>query len=184
VSELASRLVTTFHYVIREQSGNDVTVARAKTMLALANLTWSALAIEVAPHFISQRRMVWKSEAFEAVGMGGSFRRDPVGDDASIIIDEYDPSQFAMTDEMTECASFLPLFGRQALERFNLTLARIYQFKEGGHQLPPPENAPDDQFPCQEEYHQLFGWFQSHGVLDEAGDWQEPCGEPVAAQAG
>ncbi len=171
MSELALRLVATFHHVISEQSGNDVTIARAKTMLALAGLTWPSLGIVVTPHYFGQGRMAWKSDAFDSVTMGGSFRRDPVGDDASIIMDDDEPKQLVLVEEMRACAAFIPLFGRQRLERFNLTLAELLARRANGAPLPQPGNGREAEFHCETEYGRLYGWLVEHGALDSDGQW-------------
>ena len=168
---LTLQLITSFHYVVSEQTGNDVTIARAKSMIALASLTWPDLGIVVTPHFINPERMVWQSANFDAVSMGGGFRRDPIGDDASIIIDEYEPDQLIMLERMRECASFIPLFGKQRLERFNLTLAQLYQQKENGTPLPLPGSEASLAFHCESEYRLLHDWLVQHGVIAPDGKW-------------
>ncbi|RPH75366.1 hypothetical protein EHM76_01825 [bacterium] len=169
---LTHRLITTFHYVVREQSGNDVTIARAKTMIALASLTWPSLGIVVTPFYITPGRLTWKSEAFESVMLGGGFRRDPVGDDASIIIDDYDPDQLIMLDKMQDCAGFIPLFGRQRLERFNLTLAELFLRKTSGAALPLPGSEESRAFNSEDHYRRLYEWLVSHGAITSDGQWQ------------
>lgn len=172
---LTLQLVTTFHHVIREESGNDVTMARAKAMVALASLTWP-LGIVVTPHFINAGRVMWKSDAFDTVTMGGSFRRDPVGDDASIIIDDEEAKELVMLDEMRECASFIPLFGRQRLERFNLTLAGIFTHRANGTPLPRPGSGASEAFTCEAEYRQLYEWLSDHGTITPEGEWLAAVG--------
>ena len=171
MSLLTLKLVTTFHHVVREQSGNDVTIARAKAMIALVSLTWPALDIVVIPHFIKTGRVMWKSDAFDSMTMGGSFRRDPVGDDASIIIDDDEPIELVMLDEMRACASFIPLFGRQRLERFNLTLAGIFTHKANGTPLPLPGSAASQAFHCEVEYRRLHQWLADHRTITPDGEW-------------
>ena len=168
---LTLQLITSFHYVVSEQTGNDVTIARAKTMIALASLTWPELGIVVAPHFINSERVVWKSDDFDSVSLGGGFRRDPIGDDASIIIDEYEEDQLIMLERMRACASFIPLFGRQRLDRFNLTLAQIHQHRAGGAPLPIPGSEAGRAFHCESEYRLLHGWLVEHGVITAEGTW-------------
>jgi hypothetical protein len=170
---LTLQLITSFHYVVSEQSGNDVTIARAKTMIALAGLTWPDLGIVVEPHFINSERVVWNSDDFDSVSMGGGFRRDPIGDDASIIIDEYQQDQLIMLERMRECASFIPLFGRQRLDRFNLTLAQIYQHRADGTPLPLPGSEAGRAFHCESEHGQLHGWLVEHGVITAEGTWRK-----------
>src|SRR5262245_49610709 len=120
---LTLQLIASFHYVVGEQTGSDLTVARAKTMIALASLTWPALNITVTHVPITPERMTWNSDGFGMINASASFRRDPVGDDAPIIIDDVEEDQLIQLDKMRECASIIPLFGRQRLERFNITLA-------------------------------------------------------------
>jgi hypothetical protein len=172
VNTFVNRLITTFHHVVSEQSGNDVTVARAKTMIALASLTWPRIGIAVTPQFITPRRMIWQSAAFDAVAMGGSFRRDPVGDDASIIIDDDEPKELVMLDEMRACASFIPLFGRQRLERFNITLAELFPYRENGTPLPLPGSGHFHRFHCEDEYRRLHAWLIDNGAISPDGEWQ------------
>jgi len=172
VSLLTHQLITTFHHVIRERSGNDVTIGRAKTMVALASITWPSLGIVVIPHFINPGRMMWQSADFDSISEGSTFRRDPVGDDASIIIDDDEPPQLALLDEMGECASFIPLFGRQRLERFNLTLATIFSHKANGTPLPLPGSEASQVFHCEAEYRRLHEWLAAHGAITRDGRWQ------------
>ncbi len=171
MNTLALQLTTSFHYVISEQSGNDVTIGRAKTMIVLASITWPQVGFEVTPHYITPTRLMWKSAAFDAVDIGGSFRRDPIGDDASIIMDDVDPEQLIMVEEMRECAEFIPLFGRQRIERFNLTLAEILAQKIAAAPLPLPGSEARTVFRNADEYQQLHGWLLRHGVIDPAGEW-------------
>lgn len=171
MSATTLQLITTFHHVIREQTGNDVTIARAKTMVALASLTWPTLGIVVTPHYVTSVRIIWKSGDFDAMDIGGSFRRDPVGDDASIIIDSDEPKELVMMDEMRACAEFIPLFGRQSLERFNSTLAGLYSRKASGAALPPPGSATSSEFPNEKEYRQLYEWLVAHGAVSPDGGW-------------
>ncbi|GFE57382.1 hypothetical protein [Geobacter sp. AOG1] len=172
MSATTLQLITTFHHVIREQTGNDVTIARAKTMVALASLTWPTLGIAIAPHYITAVRIMWKSDDFDAMDIGGSFRRDPVGDDASIIIDSDEQKELVMMDEMRACAEFIPLFGRQSLERFNSTLAGLYSRRANGAALPSPGSASSSEFPNEKEYRQLYEWLVAHGAVSPDGGWR------------
>ena len=103
--------------------------------------------------------------------MGGSFRRDPVGDDASIIVDDDEPKELIMLDEMRDCASFIPLFGRQRLERFNLALATLFLCKASDTPLPLPGSEPSQTFRCADEYRQLYEWLVDHGAITSDGLW-------------
>ena len=172
MSTIVRQLVATFHHVVNEKSGNDITIARAKTMISLVSLTWPSTGIVVTPHFITPERIIWKSTIFDSITMGGSFRRDPVGDDASIIIDDDEPKELIMLDEMCECASFIPLFGRQQLKRFNLTLAALFLHKASEAPLPLPGSEPSQTFHCADEYRQLHEWLKDHGVITSDGLWQ------------
>jgi hypothetical protein len=165
-------LITTFHYVVSEQTGNDVTIGRAKTMVALASITWPELEIVVSPHFITPERITWTSEEIDSFSAGSSFRRDPIGDDAPIIIDDVEPDQLVMPDRMRECASIIPLFGRQRLERFNLTLAGLFSYRASDIPLPMPGCAPDPKFPFEPEYRRLHGWLTEHGTITAEGKWR------------
>jgi len=171
VEMITHRLIATFHHVVSEQSGNDVTINRAKTMVALAALTWPGLGIDVRPHYFSSGRMWWKSDDFDSMNIGGSFRRDPVGDDASIILEDVDPDHFIMLEEMEECASFIPLFGRQSLERFNQTLAELYSHHSNGTPLPLPGSDASRSFTSETEYRRLYQWLVDHGTISPEGKW-------------
>lgn len=166
------QMIVTFHRVVNEQTGNDVTIARTKTMVALVSLTWPDKGIAVSYKMISHGRVFWKSEDFDALSIGGSFRRDPVGDDASLVIDEDVPYEMIMLEEMIECASFIPLFGRQKLERFNRTLAEMIGYKEKSVPLPIPGNEEKLTFPYEEEFGKLFGWLAEHQRITVEGVWQ------------
>lgn len=168
---IVNQLITTFHHVVNEKSGNDITIARAKTMIALVSLTWPRTRIVATPHFITASRVAWESDAFDSIIMGGSFRRDPVGDDASIIIDDDEPKELTMLDEMRECASFIPMFGRQRLSRFNLTLAELFSCKANGALLPLPGSEPSQAFHCEDEYRKLHEWLLGHGAINSNGQW-------------
>jgi hypothetical protein len=165
------QLIATFHHIVHEQFGNDITIARAKTMLALTSLTWPSIGIVVIPHEIAPGRMVWKSAAFDSMVMGGSFRRDPIGDHALIIFDEDKPEKLVMFDEMRECALFIPLFGKQRLERFNITLAGLVSSRESGTPLPLSGNEQSQAFPYVEEYRRLHEWLVDHGTITLDGQW-------------
>lgn len=171
MNPLVLQMVNTFHYVISEESGNDVTIARAKSMIALASLTWPALGIVVTPNIFGQGRMTWRSDDFNSVTMGGAFRRDPVGDDASIIIDHDDQQELVMEQEMRDCAGFIPLFGRQRMERFNMTVAEILEYRNSKTPLPEPDSESNKKFFSEEEYQRLFIWLIEHGVIDNHGNW-------------
>ncbi|MBE0596450.1 MAG: hypothetical protein IH614_04190 [Desulfuromonadales bacterium] len=172
---ITRQLVTTFHHVVSQQTGNDISIGRAKTMLALAALTWPPLGLVITPHFFSSQRVAWKSDAFEALSIGGTFRRDPVGEDAAIILDNVEPTRLFL-DQMGQCAAFIPLFGRQRLQRFNLTLARIYQQRAQGTALPLPGREARQLFPCETEYRHLFDWLVEHGIISAGGEWQSAAG--------
>jgi hypothetical protein len=170
---LTHQLIATFHHVICEQTGNDVTIGRAKTMVALASITWPDLEIVVSPHIITPERITWKSDEIDSFSAGASFRRDPVGDDAPIIIENVEADQLTMPDRMRECASIIPLFGRQRLERFNFTLAGIFSHKARNIPLLLPDSAPDREFPYETEYRRLFGWLAGHGAVTADGKWPQ-----------
>jgi hypothetical protein len=172
VSLLTHQLITTFHHIIRERSGNDVTIARVRSMVALTSLTWPDLCIVVTPYYINPARVMWKSDDIDSFSGCSTFRRDPVGDDASIIIDEDDPKQLVLINEMQECASFIPLFGRQRLERFNLTLAKIFAHKVNGTPLPLPGSEASQSFNCETEYRRLYEWLVGHSAITPDGQWQ------------
>lgn len=165
------KLITTFCYAVYEETGSDISLARAKTMVALASLTWPALNIEVSPHCSSRGRIFWCSEELDNLSLGGGFRRDPVGDNAPIIIDNFDPEQFLMPAEMRECAVFIPLFGRHRLERFDHSLAELLARRATGRALPAPDNEESKDFPCENEYRHLFGWLIDHAVISAQGEW-------------
>ena len=173
-----SRLVASFHFFVNEQYCIDVTVARAKAMFALASLTWPGLELAVTPHYITPGRLTWKSEAFEAVSMGGSFRRDPVGDDASIIIDDDETEELVMPDEMRACAGFIPMFGRQKLERFNLALAELLRLS--ANNSPLPSSGSDVGFTSrhEEEHRRLRDWLLKHGAVTPEGEWVKASSSP------
>jgi hypothetical protein len=168
---LILQLITTFHQVVSEKTGNDVSIGRAKAMVALASLTWPAVNIVVTPSFITPERVMWKSVDFDSLSLIASFRRDPIGEDASIIIEEIDSDQITMVDEMRECAEFIPLFGRQRLDHFNLTLARLFSHKANKLPLPPPGSEAAHDIPHEKEYQRLFGWLVDHTVINPEGQW-------------
>lgn len=165
-------MIITFHHIISEQSGNDVTIARTKTMVALVSLTWPDKGVVVSHKVTSQGRIIWNSADFDALSMGGGFRRDPVGDDASLVIDEDEVWEKVMLVEMQECSEFIPLFGRQRLERFNRTLAEFHNYKANNSSLPLPETVLCPESLCSEEYARLYDWLRQHRVINEAGEWQ------------
>jgi len=169
-------MIVTFHRVIIEESGNDVTIARTKTMVALVSLTWPDKRIVVSHHITSQGRVLWRSDDFDALSIGGSFRRDPVGDDASLAIDEDETWEMVMLAEMRECAAFIPLFGHQRLERFNRTLAELHNYRANAMPLPQPESEPRTFFPCADEYRRLHEWLLEHGVIAADGAWLAAVG--------
>lgn len=164
-------MIYTFHHIISEQTGNDVTIARTKTLVALISLTWPDKGIVVSYQTTSQGRILWQSADFDALSMGGSFRRDPVGDDASLVVDEDELLEMVMVTELTECAEFIPLFGRQRLERFNRTLAELHSYKNSNTPLPEPEDESCPVLFRSDEYCQLHGWLLQHGTINEAGEW-------------
>lgn len=166
-----SRLVATFHYVVNERYSIDVTVARTKAMLALVSLTWPDLGIVVTPHFITPGRLTWQSEVFNVVCMGGSFRRDPVGDDASIILDDDEMKELVMPDEMRACAGFIPMFGRQKMERFNLAVAELFVLKANTTLLPPSGSDSGLAVSNEEEYQRLRDWLVTQGAVTPEGEW-------------
>jgi hypothetical protein len=168
---LILQLITTFHQVVSEKTGNDVSIARAKAMVALASLTWPSVNIIVTPTFITPERVMWKSVDFDSLSLIASFRRDPIGEDASIIIEEIEADQIVMVDEMRECADFIPLFGRQKLDHFNLTLARVNLLKAGNLPLPPPGSESGHSIPYEKEYQRLYGWLVDHAVITSHGQW-------------
>ncbi len=167
-------MIITFHHIISEQSGNDVTIARAKTMVALVSLTWPEKGIVVSHQTTGQGRIIWKSEDFEALSMGGSFRRDPVGDDASLVIDEDEVWEKVMLAEMSECAEFIPLFGRQRLERFNRALAELHNYRSRKASLPLPESDTCPENLNSDEYQQLYDWLLRHETITVDGEWKCP----------
>jgi hypothetical protein len=168
---LILQLITTFHQVVSDKTGNDVSIGRAKTMVALASLTWPELNIVVTPMFITPERVMWKSVDFDSLSLIASFRRDPIGEDAAIVIEEIEPDQIVMIDEMRDCAALIPLFGRQKLDRFNLALARIFSNKESSTLLPLPGSGPEQFVRCETEYRQLYEWLVDHGIISAAGLW-------------
>lgn len=168
---LILQLITTFHQVVSDKTGNDVSVGRAKAMVALASLTWPDLNIVVTPFFITPERVMWKSADFDSLSLIASFRRDPIGEDASIIIEEIEPDQINMIDEMRDCAEFIPLFGRQRLDRFNLALARMFSYKAGNTPLPLPGSEPEQLVRCETEFRQLYEWLVDHGIITAEGAW-------------
>lgn len=165
------QMIISFHRVVNEQTGTDVTIARTKTMVALASLTWPETGIVVNYKSGEHGRVFWNSEDFNALSIGGSFRRDPVGDDASLVIDEDESYEMVMLEEMLECASFIPLFGRQKLERFNRTLAGMIDYKEKNVPPPTPGNEDSLVFPYEEEFRKLFGWLAEHERITPEGNW-------------
>jgi len=167
------QMIATFHHVVNEQSGNDITIARAKTMVALVSLTWPHIGIVVTPYYITPSRVAWKCEAFDSVSMGGSFRRDPVGDDASIIIDDDEPRELVMLDEMRECALFIPLFGRQRLERFNFTLDGLFSSRSSDTNLALPGKEQRPTFKYADEFRRLREWLVHHGAITPDGKWPQ-----------
>lgn len=164
-------MIISFHRVVGELTGSDVTIARTKTMVALVSLTWPEKGVIVSCSTTGQGRVFWKSADFDSLSMGGSFRRDPVGDDASLVIDEDEQWDMVMLDEMRECAGFIPLFGRQSLERFNRTLAELFRYRESRAPLPDPGSESAADFSSPEEYGALYGWLQSHGAINSVGEW-------------
>ena len=168
---LILQLITTFHQAVSDKTGNDVSIGRAKTMVALATLTWPTLNIFVTPVFITPERVMWKSADFDSLSLIASFRRDPIGEDASIIIEEIEPDQIIMMDEMRECAELIPLFGRQKLDHFNLILARLFSYKTSRCQMPLPGSECRQIFPYEKEYQRLFGWLVDHTVISSDGVW-------------
>lgn len=168
---LTQRLILTFHQIISEETGNDVTLARAKTMIALAGLTWPELDLAVTPSRLPRGRIIWRSEDLDSLSIGGAFRRDPVGEDAPIIIDRVDPEDLVMPEKMRECAAFIPLFGRRRLERFDLTLAGIFSCRQSGSALPAPGRAAAGDFPCEQEYGLLYNWLRAHRAIGSVGEW-------------
>jgi len=174
VDHFFHQMIITFHHIISEQSGNDVTIARAKTMVALVSLTWPDKGVVVSHQVTSQGRILWKSEDFDSLSIGGSFRRDPVGDDASLAIDEDEVWEKVMLEEMRECSEFIPLFGRQRLERFNRTLAELHNYRERALSLPEPETEPCPAAFCSDEYNHLYDWLLKHGTITKDGQWTAP----------
>jgi hypothetical protein len=168
---LTLQLITTFYYVVSEQTGNDLTVARAKTMIALASLTWPSLHLAVTPVPITPERLTWKSAGFDKINEGASFRRDPIGDDAPIVMDNVEASELIEIDKMRECATIIPLFGRQRLERFNITLAELFAHQASATPLPLPGSAPSRDFHCEIEYQKLHEWLVGHGIISPDGEW-------------
>lgn len=168
---LILQLITTFHQVISDKTGNDVSVGRAKAMVALASLTWPALNIAVTPYFITPERVMWKSADFDSLSLIASFRRDPIGEDASIIIEEIVPDQITMLKEMQECAAIIPLYGRQKLDHFNLTLAQLFALKSGNIPLPQPGSESRAEITYGNEYQRLYVWLADHAVIDPQGQW-------------
>lgn len=165
-------MIVSFHRVVNEQTGNDVTIARTKSMVALVSLTWPEKGIDVSFRTISHGRVFWESADFDSLSIGGSFRRDPVGDDASLVIDDDVPYAMVMVEEMRECASFIPLFGRQKLERFNRTLAEVIGCMKISVSLPVPGHENVQSFPFAEEYRHLFEWLAAHRRITSEGSWQ------------
>ncbi len=173
---LMQRLILTFHQAVSQATGNDVTIARAKTMIALAALTWPELGLEVTANRFSRGRISWRSEELEGLSIGGAFRRDPVGEDAPIIIDQVDPEQLLLPEKMEECAAFIPLFGRRRLETFDLTLADLHDHRSQEKALPAPGSAAAGIFHNADEYRGLHDWLAAHGAIDPTGAWM-PAGE-------
>ena len=170
------RLILTFHQAVSKATGNDVTIARAKTMIALAALTWPDLGLTVTANRFSRGRISWRSAELDGLSIGGAFRRDPVGEDAPIIIDQVDPEELLHPGRMEECAAFIPLFGRRRLENFDLTLADLHGHRSQGKSLPPPGSAAAGVFTNADEYRGLYDWLAAHGVIDPTGAWR-PAGE-------
>jgi hypothetical protein len=168
---LILQLITTFHQVISDKTGNDVSVGRAKAMVALASLTWPALNIVVTPFFITPERVMWKSADFDSLSLIASFRRDPIGEDASIIIEEIEPDQIFMVKEMQECAAIIPMFGRQKLDHFNLTLAQLFSLKLSNIPLPLPGNESRLHIQYENEFQRLYVWLVDHAVINTEGQW-------------
>ena len=173
MNSLVSQLIASFHHAVSDLYSIDVTVARAKAMLALASLTWPELGLVVTPHFISPGRLTWKSEAFDVVNMGGSFRRDPVGDDASIIIEDDETVELVMPDEMCACAEFIPMFGRQKMERFNLAVAELFVLKANNTLLPLCGSDSGLAVSNEEEYQRLRDWLVAQGAVTPEGKWTD-----------
>jgi hypothetical protein len=169
---LTQRLILTFHQIVSEETGNDVTLARAKTMIALAGLTWPELGLAVTPSRLPRGRIFWRSEELDTLSIGGAFRRDPVGEDAPIIIDRVDPEELVMPEKMRECAAVIPLFGRRRLERFDLTLAEIFSCRQSGSALPAPGSAAAGDFRCEQEYGLLYDWLRAHRAIGALGEWR------------
>jgi hypothetical protein len=168
---LILQLITTFHQVVSDKTGNDVSIGRAKTMVALASITWPAVNIVVTPFFITPERVMWKSPDFDSLSLIASFRRDPIGEDAAIVIEEIEPDQITMIDEMRECVKIIPLYGRQRLDRFNLALARLFSFKASNNPLPLPGGEPDEFAHCKTEFRQLREWLVDHNIITAEGLW-------------
>jgi hypothetical protein len=76
-----------------------------------------------------------------------------------------------MLDEMRECSTFIPLFGRQSLSRFNLTLAELFSLKSNNTPLPFPGSEPGQFSHCESEYQQLREWLVDHGTISADGQW-------------
>ncbi len=166
------RLITTFCHAVFEETGSDISLARAKTMVGLASLTWPGWHLEVAPEVTSRGRIVWRSATLDGLNIGGAFRRDPVGDNAPIIIDNIDPEQLVMLEEMRQCAVFIPLFGRQRLDRFDHTLAELFARRAGNLPLPPAGSDGSRDFSCGKEYGLLREWLERHGAIAADGTWR------------
>lgn len=172
MNQFFQQMIFTFHHIISEQTGNDVTIARTKTLVALVSLTWPDKGIVVSHQVTSQGRILWQSADFDALSMGGSFRRDPVGDDASLVVDEDEVWEMVMTAELRECAEFIPLFGRQRLERFNRTLSELHNYRHNNISLPLPGDLSCQELFRSDEYPRLHGWLLQHGTINEAGEWR------------
>ncbi len=170
------RLILTFHQAVSKATGNDVTIARAKTMIALAALTWPELGLMITANRLSRGRISWRSEELDGLSIGGAFRRDPVGEDAPIIVDRFDPEQVIFPERMDECAAFIPLFGRRRLEYFDLALAELHERRIQGLALPPPETATADPLHQTGEYRGLYDWLAEHGTIDRNGNWRTTDG--------
>jgi hypothetical protein len=168
---LTQRLILTFHQIVSEETGNDITLARAKSMVALACLTWPKLELNVTFRQLPRGRIIWRSDDLDSLSIGGAFRRDPVGEDAPIIVDRINPEEIVMPERMRECAAFIPLFGRRRLERFDRTMAQLFTCREKGSDLPAPDSPAAQSFHCGQEYRHLYDWLQGHGTIGASGEW-------------